>query len=201
MYIQFSYGTIFWGSSTYSSLIFKTQTRIVRIIMKARHKESCHPLFRQLNILPLHSQYIFSLLLFMVKNLEIFSFNSDVHSINIRQVSNLHFPANKAKVQKGVYYSWIRIFNNLPQSARNLSSYVINFRQALKKVSSFWLILFPKWILWAEHEGWSRFLYVVSSTSGGRSVGIVRSRTKGHGGVCKLNLNSPINWACINGYP
>jgi hypothetical protein len=101
--------------------------------MKARNKESSNPLFRQLNILPLHSQCIFSLLLFMVKNLDIFSFNSDVHSINIRQVSFLHFPANKlAEVQKGVYCSGIRIFSNLPQSVKDLSADVINFKQALK---------------------------------------------------------------------
>jgi hypothetical protein len=79
-----SYGITFWGNSTYSNIIFKIQKRIVRISMKARNRESCHPLFRQLNILPLYSHYIFSLLLFVVKNLGIFSFNSDVHSINTR---------------------------------------------------------------------------------------------------------------------
>jgi hypothetical protein len=36
-------------------------------------------------------------------------------------------------VQKGIYYSGIRIFNNLPQSVRDMSSDVINFKQALKK--------------------------------------------------------------------
>jgi hypothetical protein len=36
-------------------------------------------------------------------------------------------------VQKGVNYSAIRIFNNLSQSIRDLSSDVINFKQALKK--------------------------------------------------------------------
>jgi hypothetical protein len=129
-----SYGIIFWGNSTYSNLIFKSKKRIVSIIMKARNRESCRPLFKQLNILPLYSQYIFSLLLLVVKNLGIFSFNSDVHSINARQGSHLHLPANKlTKVQKGVNYSWIRIFNNLPQSIRDLSSDVINFKQALKK--------------------------------------------------------------------
>jgi hypothetical protein len=133
-YVHFdmSYGIIFGGNLTYSNLIFKIQKRIVRIIMKARNGESCRPRFRQLNILPLYSQYIFSLLLFVVKNLDIFSFNYNVHSINIRQVSHLHLPANKlTKVQKGVNYSGIRIFNNLPQSIKDLSSDVINFRQAL----------------------------------------------------------------------
>jgi hypothetical protein len=96
--------------------------------------ESCHPRFSQLNILPLYSQYIFSLLLFVVKNMDIFSFNSDVLIINTSQVSHLHLPANKlTKVQKGVNYSGFRIFNNLPQSIKDLSSDVINFKQTLKK--------------------------------------------------------------------
>jgi hypothetical protein len=55
-------------------------------------------------------------------------------SSTYRQIAHLHLPANKlAKVQKGVYFSGIRAFNNLPQSIRDLSSDVINFKQALKK--------------------------------------------------------------------
>jgi hypothetical protein len=116
-----SYGIIFCGNSTHSNLIFKIQKRMVRIIMKARNKDSCRPLFRQLNILPLYSQYIFSVSIFVVKNLDIFKFNSALHSINTRQGFDLYLPSNKlAKVQKGVYYSGIKIFTNLPQSIRNL---------------------------------------------------------------------------------
>jgi hypothetical protein len=53
-----SYGIIFWGNSIHSDLIFKIKKRIVRIIMKARNKDSCRPFFRLLNILPFYSQYI-----------------------------------------------------------------------------------------------------------------------------------------------
>jgi hypothetical protein len=99
-----SYGIIFWGNSTHSNLIFKIKKRIVRIIMKTSNKDSCLPLFRQLNILPLYSQYILSVLIFVVKNLDIFKFNSAIHSINTRQGSDLHLPTNNlAKVQKAVY--------------------------------------------------------------------------------------------------
>ena len=90
--------------------------------MKTRNKDSCRPLFRQLNILPLYSQYILSVSIFVVKNLDILKFNSAIHSINTRKGSDLHLPTNNlAKVQKGVYYSGIRIFNNLPQDIKNLS--------------------------------------------------------------------------------
>jgi hypothetical protein len=66
-----SYGIIFWGNATHSKLIFKIQKRIVRTIMKARNKDSCHPLFRLLNILPFYSQYILSISIFVVKNMDI----------------------------------------------------------------------------------------------------------------------------------
>jgi len=63
-----SYGIIFWGNSACSSNIFKIQKRIIRIIMNARNRNSCHHLFKNLKILPLKSQYIFSLLLFVARN-------------------------------------------------------------------------------------------------------------------------------------
>jgi hypothetical protein len=61
-----TYVIIFWGNSPYSNNIFKLQKRAIRIIMNAGNKESCRELFKKLNILLLLSQYILSLLLFVV---------------------------------------------------------------------------------------------------------------------------------------
>ena len=63
-----SYGIIFWGNSAYSSNIFKIQKRMIRRIMNAKNRDSCRQLFKNLKILPLKSQYIFSLLLSVAKN-------------------------------------------------------------------------------------------------------------------------------------
>jgi hypothetical protein len=102
--------------------------------MKARNKDSCQSLFRQLNILPLYCQYIFSISMSVVKNLDTFKSNSAIHSINTRQGPDFHFPSNKlVKLQKGVYYSGIKIFNNLPYGIKKLSSDVIKFKLALKR--------------------------------------------------------------------
>ena len=65
--------------------------------------ESCWELFKNLNILPLHSQYILSLLLFVVKNLNMFKFISVVHTINTRNsfdlyLSSVHLPAGPHNV-------------------------------------------------------------------------------------------------------
>jgi hypothetical protein len=58
--------------------------------MNASNRVSFHELFKKLNILPLHSQYILSLLLLVVKNIEEFISNSEVHSINTRHRSYIH---------------------------------------------------------------------------------------------------------------
>ena len=77
-----TYGIIFWGISPYSHGIFKLQNRVIRIIMNADNRESCHQFFKKLQILPLYSQYIKSIALFVVKNIDEFVSNSELHSIN-----------------------------------------------------------------------------------------------------------------------
>ena len=102
--------------------------------MKVDNRVSCRELFKKLNILPLHSQYILSLLLFVVKCMDIFTINSDVHSINTRHRSDLHPPLIKlTKNKKRVYYSGIKIFNSLPQSIKKLAGNVKKCKQTLKK--------------------------------------------------------------------
>ena len=79
-----SYGIMFWGISAYTKIIFKIQKRIIKTIMNAGNKDSCRDLFKKLHVLPLQSQYIFSLLMFVAKNTDLFKTNSEVHSFNTR---------------------------------------------------------------------------------------------------------------------
>jgi len=115
--------------------------------MNARNREPCHKL---LNILPLHSQYILSLSFFVVKNINMFKFNSKVHSINARHCSDLYFPTSHlTKVQKGVYHSGIKVFNCLPTRIKSLSGDIRKFKSALKRFlleGSFYTI--------QEHSDW-----------------------------------------------
>jgi hypothetical protein len=63
-----TYGLIFWGNSHYSNIIIRLQKRIIRIIVGIRGRDSCREQFKKLKILPLQSQYILSLLFFVVDN-------------------------------------------------------------------------------------------------------------------------------------
>jgi hypothetical protein len=129
-----TYGIILGGNSSNSSHIFWLQKKAVRIITDSRPRDSCRELFKHLRILPLQSQYILSLLLFIVDNKNLFHANSEVCSINTRQNFHLHDPqANLTLYQKVAYYSGIKIFNNLPPNIRNLSCDVKKFKLEIGK--------------------------------------------------------------------
>jgi hypothetical protein len=80
-----SYGLIFWGNSSHNNMNFKIQKQIIRIIANSNHRTSCRDIFKKLNILPLQTQYILPLAMFVVGNFEEFSTNTDTHSFNTRQ--------------------------------------------------------------------------------------------------------------------
>jgi hypothetical protein len=128
-----SYDIIFWGNSHLSTNIFKIQKKIIRIITNIGRRDSCHKLFSQLQILPLPSQYIFSLLVFVNENRELFLTNSEIHDINTRCNHNLHLPAtNLTLLQKEVLCSGSKIYNCLPSSIKAHSNDTKRFRTSLK---------------------------------------------------------------------
>jgi hypothetical protein len=129
-----SYGIIFWGSSSHTKIIFKNQKRVIRIIINSGNRDSCRDLFGELTILPLQSQYIFSLLMFVVKDKDFFKTNSDVHTFNTRFNPDLHFPVvNLTVLQKGVWYYGIKLYNHLPSTLKQLSYDIPKFKLALKR--------------------------------------------------------------------
>jgi hypothetical protein len=88
-----AHGLILWGNSHLSIRIFRLQKRVIRVITNSGSRDSCWESFKKLKILPLCSQYICPLLIFVVKNKERFVSNSEIHTINTRFNKNLHLPS------------------------------------------------------------------------------------------------------------
>jgi len=128
-----SYGIIFGGNSHHSNSIFKIKKRLIRIITNTGSCDSrCH-LFKQLQILSLPSQYIFSLLFFVNKNRGLFQTTSEIHDLNTRFNYNLHLAStNLILVQKGVLCSGSKIYNHLPSNIKVLSNDAKHFKSTLK---------------------------------------------------------------------
>jgi hypothetical protein len=85
-------------------------------------------------MLPVPSQYIYSLMRFFIENQEKFQTNSSAHNINTRNKHHFHRPvATLSCFQKGASYSGIRIFSSWPRSITNLKNEKTHFKVALKK--------------------------------------------------------------------
>jgi hypothetical protein len=63
------YGIMFWGNLSNSRKIFTLQKKIIRIMVGAHPRTSCRRLFKNLEILSVPSQYIYSLMNFFVKKI------------------------------------------------------------------------------------------------------------------------------------
>jgi hypothetical protein len=129
-----TYGVIFWGNSSYAERVFKMQKRAIRLIKGCGKRDTCREYFREMNILPLRSQYIFSLMMFVVKNRGLFNINKDCHEVETRQLMNIHiYQVNIAKYGNGVYNMAARIYNRLPNELKLISSNINKFKANLKK--------------------------------------------------------------------
>jgi hypothetical protein len=103
-----------------------------------RNRDSCGEYFKGMKILPLRSQYLLSLLLFVAVNGDYFRSNSEIHSFNTKNKFNLHPPLSKLTVfQRGLYYSGIKAIDNLPSYIKNLLQTKKRFKQALKEFLHF----------------------------------------------------------------
>jgi len=119
--------------STHSIHVFRLQKRVIRTITDSRPRDSCRQLFKKLGTLPLLSQYITSLLLFIVNNKTLFQMNSEIHSINTRNNTDFHRTlVNLTTYKNGTYYTGIKVFNYLPTHIKILSHNVNQFRIALR---------------------------------------------------------------------
>ena len=115
-----NYTIIFGGNSTECKKVFLAQKKIIRIMTGSRPRTSCKPLFQSLGILTVPSQYILTLMNFVLQNQERYAPNIEVHNFNTRNKLKLHkLVSSLTLYQKGVYN--IRVFNKLPEYATNLA--------------------------------------------------------------------------------
>jgi hypothetical protein len=106
--------------------------------MGAKNNDSCREFFKLLKILPLSAQHIYSLLMFVVNNRNLFLDNADLYSVKTRNSYNLHRPLSLlTKYQKGVLYAGIRVFTHLPTSIKCIANETIVFKVFLRDNTSY----------------------------------------------------------------
>jgi hypothetical protein len=88
--------------------------------------------FKKLDICTVPCLYIFALMLFAVKNLNVYQTNSSVQGMNTRQQNKLHIPSVRLSIQRDVYCSSVTIFNQLPQHTFKYCNYIHIFNTLLR---------------------------------------------------------------------
>jgi len=128
------YGIAFWGNFTESVKVFKLQKRVIRLMTGYNVRASCRPLFPRLGIMTLSSQYIFSLMRFLSQNLQLHTFNLNIHNYSTRCRIQLHKPSTALTLyQKVLYYESVSIYNKLPYNIGELILQNKGFLTNLKK--------------------------------------------------------------------
>jgi hypothetical protein len=87
---QLEYGIISWGSSTAMKSIFAAQKRAVRVMLRLSPRSSCKEGFKRLGILTVPCLYTYSMMMFVVRNRNIYQSNNAVHHRYTRQFGKLH---------------------------------------------------------------------------------------------------------------
>jgi hypothetical protein len=126
-------GIIFWVNSTDSKKVFYIQKKIIRIMAGTKRRASCRELFKKLDILLLASEFLLSLLSFVVDNIETFQTNSDIHEVQDTDITFLCQTLTSVNIQKGVYCTGIKLFSNLPPTIKSLNHDIKKFKPAIKE--------------------------------------------------------------------
>jgi hypothetical protein len=128
-----SFGVFCWGNSSCAKKVFKLQNKIIRIIQNTRPRDSCREIFRNMQIMILYSQHIYSIILFTNNNKHLFTTNNEIHKYNTRNNNNLHPAFTNLTKYNGPYVSGIKVFNHLPQYLKALDHNSLHFRSSLKR--------------------------------------------------------------------
>ena len=132
-YSQISYRIIFWGSSSSVRNVFIIQKRAIRVMLTLGPRSSCREGLKKLDILTFPCLYIYALMTFAVTNLNIYQTNSSVYGMNKRQQNKLHIlSVTLPSIQRGDYYSFVKIFNQLPQNLFKFCNNIHTFKSLLR---------------------------------------------------------------------
>ena len=116
------YGVIFWGGTkSHMNSMFGLQKEAIRVMSGAKWRQSCRPLFRKLSLLTMPAIYVYELALFYKRNEPLFEAGMVTHGYATRNRTKIPFPIhNLTLLEKGPYYSAIRVIDALPPSIKGL---------------------------------------------------------------------------------
>jgi hypothetical protein len=125
------------------------------------NRTSCRGLFKESGILPLCSQYILSLALFVAKNMDDFIINSNIHPHNTRSNTNLPFISKVDQISKRGLLLWHQGLQLFTYKNKTTVRGCKKIQTGTKKVSFSWILLFHKRIFRMDYPRWPKCFVLV----------------------------------------
>ncbi|XP_054260489.1 uncharacterized protein LOC128985133 [Macrosteles quadrilineatus] len=126
-----TYGLVLWGHSPWTQELLLLQKKALRIITSSGYKAHCRPIFLELGVLTVYSQYVLNVLILLKVNIHHFVVRDNIHSHHTRQACDIDLPRCRlARSLKSYPRSAIRFFNSLPVHIRDLD--LDDFKTALR---------------------------------------------------------------------
>lgn len=135
-----SYGLILWGNSTDWPRVFVLQKMALRVITNKSNRDSCRPIFHELQIMTFPALYIYHCLMYVKSNSECFKNHADLHSHLTRNRDNIILPTHRLHItHKSFIYVALKLYNCMPIEIRNLTSnkFKIKVKHILMKISPY----------------------------------------------------------------
>lgn len=116
-----SYGLLLWGHSAGCKDVLMLQKKAVRIITSSKRLEHCRPIFKQIGIMTIFSQYVFLCLISVKENQGVFSMRQNIHNHDTRNKRNIEIPnCRLTGTQDSFPMVALKMFNSLPQEVKSL---------------------------------------------------------------------------------
>jgi len=107
-------------------------------MINSKKIDSCTEMFKTMEILDFYSEYILSLLSYVMNNEHLFTKNLEVHISDIRSDNIIHLNLpNLTKYQKAACYAGNKIFNRLPTHMKCVAN-----GMEIIKLAFEWFLLF-----------------------------------------------------------
>jgi hypothetical protein len=90
-----NYGIILWGHSSGCQRRFRLQKKVIRLLARAKKRDSCKPLFVQLKRLSLSSLYVYRCLEYVMHKRSSVDRAQDVHQHDTRHKTDLYLPCHR----------------------------------------------------------------------------------------------------------